>query len=347
MVEHMVFDIGNGFVKAKSKFGEIIAPSSFALESKVGDSSIGNIFNGNENLYNSFESSLDDGVKYIWGEELRKAVKPEDLIHTYTHENRYANKRFKLLSQFVLAELASQYKEDSIDVVLVTGLPSAEIKTEDDVKLKEFLKGKHLVKRNGVEKVINVIDVRILEQPLGTLLNMYLKENGEMHKNLLSNTITVIDFGSGTTIIDTFKNMKRIEGQSETIYKGMNDIYRNIQQKVATRYNIKSIDIVQIEEGIRNDFNLVISTRKQYPFEEEAKEAIRESLDQIISNIDRIISNRDSIDEFVLTGGGAEVLGDVFRELFMEESLISSENSQIANMNGYNKFAEVIVKQTS
>lgn len=344
MLVKMSFDIGNGFVKAVSNNEEkvFIAPSSFAKKSALGESSISDLFDKGTDQYNVFESSLDDGTEYIWGEKLREAISPNKLIHTYTHENRYNNKRFKLLCQFVLAELASQYEEDTLDVVLVTGMPSAEIKTDLDAKLKEFLKKKHLVKRNGVEKVINVVDVRLLEQPLGTLLNKYLLD-GKMHKNLTDNTITVIDFGSGTTIIDTYKGMKRIDDQSRTIYQGMNDIYKAVQRKLSAKYNLKTLDQLQIEEGFRNGYVLKISERSQYPFEQEAKEAIVDTIDQIVSEIDRIVAVRENIDEFVVTGGGANAVGEYFKDVFGEESLDVVKDSQTANVHGYDKFCSLLV----
>lgn len=343
MSEWLAIDYGNGFVKGVSKHRTIVAPSAIALESSAGDSSISSIFNESE-LYHIFHSQLDDKNKYIWGEGIKQAVDPGKLLHTYTHERRYENKRFKLLCQFVLAELAADFEKDNLDVTLVTGMPSAEIKTDEDTMLKEFLKGRHVIKRDGLEKVINIVDVRVMEQPLGTLLNLYLSTKGEIHKKLKTSTITVIDFGSGTTIVDTYKNMKRIKELSETIYTGMNDIYRNIKDRLVAKYGLKTIDITQIEDGFKNDFTLTISDRKKYPFNIEATEAINEVLNQTISDIDRIIPNRESIDEFIATGGGTVTVGSSFKELFNEESLILVDDPQESNVNGYGKFAAVINK---
>src|SRR5699024_12823810 len=85
--------------------------------------------------------SSDLGTKYIWGKDVSKAVDPNDLIDTYTHNNRYTTKRFKLLVLFILAELASDYSEDELqNVVVVTGLPSQEVGTDESETLKSFLK---------------------------------------------------------------------------------------------------------------------------------------------------------------------------------------------------------------
>lgn len=337
----MVFDLGNGFVKAKSEKGIIIAPSQIALKSSIGNSSVKDLLVESESI-NEFESKLDDGSVYVWGENLREVVSEEAIFHTYTHEKRYNNRRYKLLCEFILAELAAGYEEDNIEAIVVTGMPSTEISTEDNESMKKFLLGTHVVTRNGVEKTIKVVEVRILEQPMGTLLNEYLID-GKMHRNLTENTITVIDFGSGTTIIDTYKKMKRVESLSKTIYRGMNHIYGEIANIVANKFNLKSVDPIQIEEGIRNDFVLKISGRVQHAFEEIAKEVITETIEKTISDLDRSITVRDQIDEFLVTGGGTEIVGDEFKRIYNQEAVKIVDKPQTANVNGYNKLATLLI----
>ncbi|RBW68238.1 plasmid segregation protein ParM domain-containing protein [Bacillus taeanensis] len=341
-----VFDVGNGFVKGKSVKKTFIAPSSIVKETSLGDSSISGLSSelNSETQYHTFQSPLDEGESYVWGEGIKYAVEASDLITTYTHNNRYESKRFKLLCEFILAELASDFEEEILDVIVVTGLPSKEVKTEDDKKLKNFLKGKHLVTRDGVEKVINVKDVRIIEQPLGTLLNLYMNDDSQLHKNLKTNTISVIDFGAGTTILDTFKNLKRLDTESDTYYEGMIDIYKSITNDLVRKHNIKGLDISLVEEGYQNDCTAKLSERIRYPFHDEADKAVKNFVEKIISNIDRTLSRRDHIDEFIVTGGGAHIIKDEFKKAFGEESLIIVKDAQLANVEGYFKFAQAIVK---
>lgn len=344
MVE-FAFDVGNGFVKAKSEKATIVAPSMIAKESALGSSSIANEFESNSG-YNVFKSPLDEGTSYIWGEEIKSAVESRKLLNTYTHNNRYDSKRFKLLSEFILAELASHYEEDVInDVTIVTGMPSREINTNSDKQLRDFLKGKHLVTRGNVEKVINVTDVRILEQPIGTLLNTYMNSDDQIHKDLKNMTISILDFGAGTTILDTYKNMKRIEDESETYYEGMMDVYKDIMNKIRRNNDAKNLDESLIEEGIRNGFTVELSMRNKIPFEKEAKEASEEFIDNIIAKVDRTLASRDHIDKFVITGGGSAIVGNQFKKEFGEDGLQIVENSQLANVEGYFKFARAIAKK--
>jgi len=339
------FDVGNGFVKAKSEKRTIIAPSMIARESSLGNSSIADHFESNPG-YQVFKSPLDDGTTYVWGEGIKAAVESRKLLNTYTHNNRYELKRFKLLCEFILAELASDYEEDILeDVVVVTGMPSREIKTEADRYLKEFLTGNHLITRGAIEKVINVKDVRILEQPLGTLLNIYMNDEGQIHKELKNRTISVLDLGAGTSILDTYKNMKRIEDESETYYEGMMDVYKSIVNQIRKKYDAKNLDESVIEDGIRNNYTVELSARKRIPFEQEANNAVSDFVDTLIAKVDRTLASRDHIDQFIITGGGSQIAGQKYKEEFGEDSLDIVEDSQLANVEGYYKFARAIVKK--
>ncbi|MFD1707688.1 MULTISPECIES: Alp7A family actin-like protein [Siminovitchia] len=340
------FDVGNGFVKAKNGKRTIIAPSTIAKRDSIGTSSIINMateFDTNSG-YNEFESNLDDGEVYIWGDGIKNAVDPDSLIPTYTHHNRYMQKRFKLLCSFILAELASDYEEYELDeVTIVTGVPSQEVGTKESEEFKRFLQQKHVVTRNGVQRMINVVDVRIIEQPLGTLLNEYMNDSGQIHKTLMTSTITVIDFGAGTTIMDTFKNLKRLDDKSETFYEGMNDVHKRIAKRIERENGVKGLDSSFVEEGFKNGTMIAeISERKKYPFEDIAKEIIIDFVEKRISDIDSTLTNRNSIDNFILTGGGVNIVGEHFKKAFNEEALKVVVDSQESNLNGFYKLSSTI-----
>lgn len=133
MMKTFAFDVGNGFVKAKNEEKTIVAPSLIARESTLGESSIGDQLKATEEDYHVYHSQIDDESTYVWGTDIKDVVEPRKLLSTYTHTNRYDHKRFKLLVEFILAELASSFEEQDLDdVIVVTGLPSSEIKTEAD-----------------------------------------------------------------------------------------------------------------------------------------------------------------------------------------------------------------------
>lgn len=344
-------DLGNGYVKATNIVKQenkkpLVAPSILAFKKSLGTSSLGEFGQTGDKGYEVYESPLNGGVEYIWGSGITKAVNPGNYLHTYTHNNRYAQQEFKLLCTFILSELAADFTEEELqDVVLVTGLPSTEIGTESEKTYKNFLQQKHVVTRNGVQRVINVTDVRIVEQPVGTLLKVFMTEDGLMNQDLLEGTISVIDFGAGTTILDTYKNFSRLDDMSETFYEGMNDLHSRIAKELEKVHNIKGLSPSYINEGFqRGDLIADMSARKKYPFEEVAKRIIIEFVGERLTDINRVLKNRDSVDQFILTGGGVSIVKEVFVEKFGESAVEIMENSQTANLDGYYNFASQLVR---
>lgn len=337
------FDAGNGYVKAKSPRATYVALSMLAKERSLGDSSIASSIE--KQGYQTYQSPLDNNIPYVWGEDITDIVSAYKLLSTYTYHDRYANKHFKLLIEFVLAELASDYDEDVVEeVTVVTGMPSREIKTPAENTLRHFLLGKHVVTRNGIEKTIHVNEVRILEQPLGTLLSLYMTDDGQIHQDLETSTFSIIDFGSGTTILDTFKNLKRLEDQSETYYRGMNALFTDILTRIRRHTNITQVQEIHVEKGIYNNYTIDVSAREKIPFQCEAKEAIRDFVDQLMTQINSTLTSRDHVDKFILTGGGSEIIGPRFTEVFNEEGLYVLENSQLSNVEGYFRLGSAITK---
>lgn len=86
-----------------------------------------------------------------------------------------------MLTDFSLGELTGG--QSNVDVIVVTGCPSDEINHTSKLKeLKESFQGSHLVvieeDSNQNTTVVNVKEVHIYEQPLGTLFYLYLDDEG-------------------------------------------------------------------------------------------------------------------------------------------------------------------------
>src|SRR5699024_4647145 len=142
-------DFGNGFVKAISEKRTIVAPSSIVEAKKLGKGSIDNLVALDNLGYQVYKSNLDDEEKYAWGEEVENI---DGFTKTGITSDRYTDRDFKLLCEFVLAELGSDFTEEELqEVFLVTGMPSQEIGTPEEKTFYNHLKGKHLVERNNKE----------------------------------------------------------------------------------------------------------------------------------------------------------------------------------------------------
>ena len=127
------------------------------------------------------------------------------------------------------------------------------------------------------------------------------------------------------------------------IYQGMNDVHRKIAKKLENLYNVKNLSPVLVDEGFRKGNKVAkISERKQYLFEEEAKEVVSEFVNNTLSDIDTTLTTRDSIDEFVLTGGGVNIVGSLFKDRLNEDRVKVVKDSQQSNVNGFYKLAKTL-----
>ncbi|AQS42484.1 hypothetical protein LSG23_20590 (plasmid) [Bacillus velezensis] len=340
-INTFAIDLGNGFVKAKSEKKLIVAPSSIAREKDLGKSSI-DVYNNNGSSVKIFDSILKKGVNYVWGEGIKNVVNSSNkLLSSYTFEGRYGSDNYKLLVDFVLGDLASDYKEKHLEVRVITGMPSDELEQEDRQTLEDVFEGSHVVKINGVEKVIDVVEVKVLEQPMGSLFHQLIDNNLEMSVDF-TKRIAFYDFGAGTTILDVFENGKRDEDESITELQGMNDVYKTVKRLVQKKYGIKKLTVYEIEEAFKNNFNIEIGS-KTFNCEEIAKEVINDFLDTVMSTFQGVLNSRDYIEKIYITGGGLNIVKDEIGRFFKEEeSVIYIENSQTAGVEGFYKFGEVM-----
>src|SRR5699024_2085198 len=224
---NFAIDFGNGYVKAKSGKKMFIYPSKLGHASDLGTSSLKELDSKDDV---SIFQRKDEG-KYVMGSDIEDVIEPAELLSTSELNNRYENILFKRLIDFVLVDLARFEDQESIDVRLVTGMPSHENAMARKKKaFHDYLLGRHIATKDGKEYVINIKELKIIEQPLGTLLNEFMNDEYKVHKAFKRGNIVVIDLGSGTTIIDHYKNMKRING--EVMNDGMNHFLSNIAKKL-------------------------------------------------------------------------------------------------------------------
>lgn len=332
---NFAIDFGNGYVKAKSEKGAFVFSSKLAHASRLGKSTL----DFSDDLSIGRFNRKDEDV-YVFGKDIENAVDPQHQISTNSSNNRYELTAFKQLVDFALAELANYENESNINVRLVTGMPSSEITmNKKKVAFENYLKGSHLVVRNGVEYIINVKDLMIIEQPLGTLLNVYLNEKLMVHKTFKNGMVVVIDFGSGTTIVDVYKNMKRISGR--TLNTGMIEFHSEIANHLSDETSI-DIDPQFIEEGIKNKTFVAHIGNQSISFKKHFDNEVRKKLDTIIQVYESQIGQEALVNDFVVTGGGALIIGEQLKKIKPNFNIV--DDPQQSTVNGYFKLAKTLRK---
>ena len=101
-------DHGNGWVKAKSSHNMIVLPSYLARKDSLGEDLTGLKLDLHE-----FESASHKGETLLWGNDISKA---ENVISTYGAQNRYKQKYYLLLNEFILSSLVDRSEEHTSEL---------------------------------------------------------------------------------------------------------------------------------------------------------------------------------------------------------------------------------------
>jgi plasmid segregation protein ParM len=330
----MGIDHGNGWVKARSNsvakmkyISALARPESFGEGMEV----------GKDVSCKKFVSEKFKNEIYCWGKDVTKA---DELLPTYAHENRYLDKHYNLLSEFIMGALLPNNAPMVLDILVVTGCPSREKGTEAESALKKVFEGNHLVFIDDESRGYRVTECIVLPQPLGAVLDLYLTEDGYVQdESYETATVAVIDLGSGTSDLDVISNLRRQKGKSDTIRLGMNNIYMRMMDYIISQHPTSIVTIEKGQEQFEQD-NYVISKRLSVPIKQKREELIREHFEALKKKIDQRWPDKSSFDKIILTGGGAQIqdLANMF--IKWEKDIIVAPNSQSSNANGFYKFGK-------
>lgn len=352
-------DIGNGFVKADDGKNEIIvAPSSFMKKSKLGTSRL-DIKDERFGIdYQEYSVKKEDELHktVVWGPGLTDpnfSKSPGDILTTSGAEHRYSNKFFKEMVSIVLSEMAIPHGTE-IDCAVVTGMPSGELDSIDSGEIQAAFEGKHQVIRNDQLVTVNVMEIIVIEQPLGTVMNKFILKSGDIDEEFSKSKIAVIDFGSGTTIIDVYHNGNRIPEESTTLAFGMNMVFKRVADSLSSRLTTK-VYPTQIQHATINQMNsltdkytLILNSGVRIPFAKELQDALEEHEEMIYNHLKSLLLYLDEYKYFFITGGGVHLLKDLFIQDLGESAkarVIVDENPQTASVQGFRKLAQALALQ--
>lgn len=180
----------------------------------------------NINLDNVFEYK---GKKYRVGDE--KATGSGGIS-----DLRYESESFLRECIFALSQIVKSKDEK---IYMVTGLPSSEYDDDDKIKrLKKNLLGKYIVKHKEIERTFEIVEITVIPQPLGTLLNyLFTKDLKERVSSdeMENSDYLVFDIGFGTSDF-CVANFERGISQNKTIYNAMSTVTSWIMEEINKQY---------------------------------------------------------------------------------------------------------------
>lgn len=337
MQQVLGIDIGFGFTKATNGRDTIIFKS---LSGDAADIQYWADF-GDSQPADQIHVSID-GKSYFIGE----LAEQQSSAPTYTlDQDRLIAEYVRILS-LTAAGLLIQNGMVNVPVNVVSGLPIGHFRRHHE-QFRDLLTGHHSViyhSPNGqsVSKSIYINKVRMLPQPLGSILNLLMDDHGRItQREVAAQKIGVVDIGFRTTDFCIMDRLRHIDRGSRTIDSGMSKAFGLIAQKLQEKCGV-AVELYRlyqaVEEGtIRMRGKAVnFSAIRDHVFEQLAA--------GIAGEIDRLWAHDWDIDMILLTGGGSRELARHLRPLIAGNvvPLEPHTDSRLNNVFGYMKYGRFI-----
>lgn len=341
-MELFALDIGNRQVKIKSEKTLKVLPAYFVESSKYGDRMTMNL-RGGKRQTSDYVSNKDDAFTYVWGKDLDvDIVKPTDSIG---FTNRYESREFKLLVDFALAELARDYphaSESMLEVVVVTGVPTGDyMQNEILFALSKAIKGDHSVVVDDLSLNIRVKEVFVVPQPMGTVIDAMVDDQGVMQENPIEEaTVGIADIGGGTLLIDLLRKMNMETNKREQLLEGAYTLYESIKRELNSGGH--HISVYEIEQMVRegsatNEYYWSPNGKTTLDFTQVVmRERIKYTRDTA-SSIKAVYKEFDRMQAVLVTGGAANLLvKSEFASAIPNAVFVN--DSETANVRGFYKY---------
>jgi plasmid segregation protein ParM len=295
-------DIGFGFTKATNGTDTIIFKSLF------GDAAdLQYWVDFSENGPGDHLHVTIDGKSYFIGE----------LAEQQSDSARYTLDQEKLITDFVhilavtaTGLLITNGANINKPVNVVSGLPIGYFRRYHEW-FHGILAGHHTIayhSPNGpsVTKEIYINKVRMLPQPLGSVLNLLMNDQGKItERELAAKKIGVVDIGFRTTDFTIMDRLRYIDRASRTIDSGMSRAFSLIAQRLQEKCGV-SVELYRLYQAVEE--GTIMMRGKPINFTSIRDQVFEQLSVNIASEIERLWANDWDIDLIVLSGGGSREL---------------------------------------
>ncbi len=253
----------------------------------------------------------------------------------------------KLVSEFVkiLALTAlSNLTEKYVPVNIVSGLPVSYYKDYHKKFMKE-VKGHHDIvfhHQDGstTTRRLNVNKVRMMPQPLGSVFNLLLDENGTIaNKELTKQKIGVVDIGFQTTDFSVFDKLRYVERGSSTTDTGISKMFGVIAKKLRADCGV-SVELYRMYKAVETGFIKIRG--KEYNISGLRDRVYAHAAGIIANEINRLWADDWDMDAVILTGGGSVELAKFLQPL-IDGNVVpipSNIDARLNNVQGYLKYGK-------
>ena len=337
-MEVLGIDIGFGFTKATDGRETIIFKSIFGDASEIqfwadfGDSS------PTDHIHVSI-----DGKSYFVGD---LAEQQSSVLNFTLDQERLISEYVRI---FALTVAGLFYKNNStinVPINVVSGLPIGYFKHNHE-RFNEILTGHHRVtyhSHNGNKSTreIYINKVRMLPQPLGSILNDLMDTDGRIiNEELASQKVGVVDIGFRTTDFTILDHLRYIDRGSRTIDTGISKGFSVIAGKLREKCGV-NVELYRLYKAAEEG---TIKMRGHgFSFEKIRDQVYSQLAANIANELDRLWSEDWDIDTIILTGGGCRELAKYLQPLITGniKPIDSYSDPRLNNVQGYAKYGKYI-----
>lgn len=324
-------DVGYGYVKVHSQGNTISFPAVTAQPSRLlmpRDAGFD---------FNNLLVEFDDGTRRLVGAAAIRSL--SQVAYSPFSADRLEEKAFYHLLVTGLG-LAARGGYELLRVV--TGLPMAYYHSDAD-KLRERILGLHRVNFLVNDEIVrshhlDVAEVDVIPQPMGTLLDVYLDDSGNVaDPSVEEQRIGIIDIGFRTTdMFGVNEGLAYDPGYAWSLEMGMVYVYERVARYL---HETERIDLSpwQLEREMKHA-KITVAGRP-VDLSRVYDEALAELADAIWSAVERRWRNLRLLHRIILTGGGGQAVASHLARR-APETLKVSAAPQGANARGFYKLAQ-------
>ena len=189
---------------------------------------------------------------------------------------------------------------------------------------------------------LNIDKIRIMPQPLGSLLNLLMNDRGMIVKgDLAKQKVGIVDIGFRTTDFCIFDHLRYVERGSSTTDTSISKCFSIISKKLRQECGV-DVELYRMYKAFETG---VIKIRgKEFTISKLRDRVFANAARTIAGDMDRLWADDWDMDAIVITGGGAMELTKYLHPL-ITGNVIPIENNidlRFNNVKGYLKYGRFL-----
>ena len=337
-MEVLGIDIGFGFTKATN------GKETFIFKSIFGDAS-------EIQFWADFGDSIPtdhihvsiDGKSYFVGD---LAEQQSNVLNFTLDQERLITDYVRILALTIAGLFLKNNTPINVPINVVSGLPIGFFKQNHE-RFNEILTGHHSItyhSHNGEKttREIYINKVRMLPQPLGSILNCLMDDSGKIINDELANQkVGVVDIGFRTTDFTILDHLRYIDRGSRTFDNGISKGFGVISNKLREKCGV-SVELYRLYKAAEEG---TIKMRGHgFSFEKIRDQVYSQLVSTIANDLDRLWADDWDIDSIILTGGGCRELAGYLHPLITGNVIPIDGNAdpRLNNVLGYAKYGRYI-----